>query len=190
LGTAVFLHDAHPNSENPLSTWNGPSDKLISSTITPELFAQFASFDAASALLHFLPLKRNVSDAPVITVGFTDVALGTLNVTNYGEYKYKDPEVVAAYASSGNNSRPVSIETTHGLIRLSCPEAPFIFLSTITDRFTYFDADVSGIPLNDAQNTAAAYNAGVTLRWMLANIDRAISAPLPLPSPCTPPAGA
>jgi hypothetical protein len=181
IGTAVFLHDAHPNDENPLSRWSGPSDELISSTIAPKLFAQLASFDAASALLHFLPLKRNTSHAPVVTVGFTDVALGTLNVTNYGDYKYKDPETGAAFSASGSKGRPVSIETTHGLIRLSCLEAPFMFLSTITDRFTYFDADVSGIPLNDAQNTAAAYNAGVTLRWMLANLDVSLSAPTPTP---------
>jgi hypothetical protein len=185
IGTAIFLHDAHPHGENPLSTWGGPFDQLVSSAIPPKLFAKMASFDAASALLHFLPLKRNTSDAPVVTAGFTDVALGTLNVTNYGDYKHKDPETVGAYAVSGNSSRPVSIETTHGLIRLSCPEAPFMFLSTITDRLTYFDADVSGPPLNDAHNTAAAYNAGVTLRWMLANLDGAITASPP--APCLPP---
>jgi hypothetical protein len=185
MGTAVFLHNAHPGGENPLSDWNGPSDQLISSTITPKFFAQIASFDAASALLHFLPLKRNGSDAPVVTVGFSDVALGTLNVTNYGEYKYKDAETLAAYAASGESSLPVSIETTHGLIRVASPNAPFIFLSTITDRFTYFDADVSGVPLNDAQNTAAAYNAGVTLRWILSNLSQTLAAPSP--APCAPP---
>jgi hypothetical protein len=188
IGTAVFLHDAHPHGENPLSNWIGPAEKLIPSPISPKLFALLASFDAASALLHFLPLKRNSSDAPVVTIGFTDVALGTLNVTNYGDYKYKDPETVAAFAASGNRSRPVSIETTHGLIRLASGEVPFMFLSTITDRFTYFDADVSTLPLNDAQNTAAAYNAGITLRWMLANLDKYVAAPEP--SPCIPPRNA
>jgi hypothetical protein len=131
-------------------------------------------------------LKRNTSDGPVVTVGFTDVALGTLNVTNYGDYKYKDPETVAAYLKSGSSNRAASIETTHGLIRLSCPQAPFMFLSAITDRFGYFDADVSGPSLADAQNTAAAYNAGVTLRWIFAYLDSAISAASQ--PPCVPPA--
>lgn len=184
IGTAVFLHDAHPNGENPLSNWSGPADQLIPSPITPTLFSQAAAFDSASALLHFLPLKRNPSDAPVVTVGFHDVALGTLNVTNYGEYKFKDPETVAAWLNSGNPNRATSIETTHGLIRLSCPEAPFLYLSTITDRVGYFDAEVSGPALADAQNTAAAYNAGVTLRWMLAYLDSALSAKPP--GPCVP----
>lgn len=184
IGTAVFLHDAHPNGENPLSNWSGQSDQLIASPITTKLFSQVASFDAASALLHFLPLRRNTSDAPVVTVGFDDVALGTLNVTNYGDYKYKDPETVAAYLKSGSANRAVSIETTHGLIRLSCPQAPFLFLSSITDRFGYFDGDVSAPALADAQNTAAAYNAGVALRWIFAYLDAAISAK-PL-APCVP----
>jgi hypothetical protein len=183
IGTAVFLHDAHPGGENPQSTWEGPFDKLISSSITSKLFDQLASFDAGSALLHFLPMKRSSSDAPIVTVGFTDVALGTMNVTNYGDYKFKDPETVAAFAGSGHTERPVSVETTHGLIRLSCPEAPFLFLSTITDRLTYFDADVSAVPMNDPQNTAAAYNAGVTLRWMFYNLDSLLGTKAP--DPCS-----
>jgi len=184
IGTAVFLHDAHPNGENPLSNWSGPSDQLITSPITTKLFSQVASFDAASALLHFMPLRRNTSDAPVVTVGFDDVALGTLNVTNYGDYKYKDPGTVAAYLKSGSANRAVSIETTHGLIRLSCPQAPFLFLSSITDRFGYFDGDVSAPALADAQNTAAAYNAGVVLRWIFAYLDTAIS--VKPAAPCVP----
>lgn len=184
IGTAVFLHDAHPNGENPLSTWSGPYDQLITSPITAKLFSQVASFDAASALLHFLPLRRNMTDAPVVTVGFDDVALGTLNVTNYGDYKHKDPETVAAYLKSGKANRAVSVETTHGLIHLSCPQAPFLFLSSITDRFGYFDGDVSVPALADAQNTASAYNAGVTLRWVLAYLDTTLSAKPP--APCIP----
>ncbi|MBB6144379.1 hypothetical protein HNQ77_002331 [Silvibacterium bohemicum] len=185
IGTSVFLHDAHPDGQNPSSTWKGPTDQLITSSISPTLFGQLASFDAGSALLHFLPVKRNPSDSPVVTAGITDVALGTLNVTNYGDYKFKDPETVAAFTAAGLPVHPASVETTHGLIRLAYPDAPFLFVSTITDRFTYFDGDVSGVPMNDAQNTPAAYNAGITLRWMFANLDTALSAKPT--DPCVPP---
>lgn len=185
IGTSVFLHDAHPKGENPSSTWQGPTDEVITSSISPALFEKLVSFDAGSALLHFLPVKRNPSDAPVVTAGITDVALGTLNVTNYGDYKFKDPETVAAFAAASHPARPASVETTHGLIRLACPDAPFLFVSTITDRLTYFDGDVSGVPMNDAQNTPAAYNAGVTLRWMFANLDATLSAKAA--DPCVPP---
>jgi hypothetical protein len=50
-----------------------------------------------------------------------------------------------------------------------------MFLSTITDRFTYFNGDLSTVPLNDAQNVAAVYNAGIALRWMLANLDKFVA---------------
>jgi hypothetical protein len=57
-----------------------------------------------------------------------------------------------------------------------------MFLSAITDRLTYFDADVSAVPINDPQNTAAAYNACITLRWMFANLDKAIGTQAPPPA--------
>lgn len=167
IGGSVFLHDAHPNGANPSSTWSGPADQLIPSSMPPDLFEKLASFDAGSALLHFLPVRRSPSDSPLVTIGLRDVALGTINVTDYGEYKFKDRETLGAFRAVCCEEQAVSIETTHGLIRLAANDAPFIFLSAITDRFTYFDADVSVGPCSDPQNTAAAYNAGVTLRWML-----------------------
>ena len=173
IGTAVFLHNAHPpkSDPNPLSNWNGPSDEVIPSTISKQLFSDLAGFDAGSALQHFLPVHHR-SDAPIASAGFHDVALATVNVTNYGEYKFKDRETLEAYLAAKNTvpTRAASIETTHGLIALAAGSTPFLFLSSITDRFASFDGDVSTGALADAQNTACAYNAGVTLRWMLFNL--------------------
>jgi len=97
-----------------------------------------------------------------------DVALGTLNVTDYNEYKFKDPETVASFFACGHTATPVSLETTHGLIRLASDPAPFLFVTGITDTFLHFDEQVSVPTLADAQNFAAAYNAGITVRYMLA----------------------
>jgi hypothetical protein len=172
IGGQVFLHNAHPPTTpdaNPKSTWSDVrQEKLIEPSIDAAFFAQIAAFDSATALLHFLPVKRNASPSPIITIGLTDVALGTLNVTDYNEYKFKDPETVRSYRAQGQTAMPVSLETTHGLIRLGSDPAPFLFVSGITDAFLHFDAEV-GIPaLADAQNFAAAYNAGITVRYMLA----------------------
>jgi hypothetical protein len=94
--------------------------------------------------------------------------LGTLNVTDYNEYKFKDPETVAAYLAQGHKAAAVSLETTHGLIRLASDPAPFLFVTGITDAFLHFDEQVSVPVLADAQNFAAAYNTGITVRYMLA----------------------
>jgi hypothetical protein len=172
VGGQVFLHNAHlPNTPdaNPKSDWSDPrQETLVSPSIDKCLFEQLAAFDSASALLHFLPLRRNASPSPIITIGLMDVALGTLNVTDYNEYKFKDPETVASYVAQGCSATPISLETTHGLIRLASNPAPFLFVTGITDAFLHFDEQVGVPALADAQNFAAAYNAGITVRYMLA----------------------
>lgn len=172
VGGQVFLHNAHPPNTpdaNPLSDWSDPlQDTLITPSIDKLFFEQIATFDSATALLHFLPLRRNASPSPVITTGLTDVGLGTLNVTDYNEYKFKDPETVASFTARELSVTAVSLETTHGLIRLASDPAPFLFVSGITDVYLHFDEQV-GVPgMADAQNFAAAYNTGITVRYMLA----------------------
>jgi hypothetical protein len=172
VGGQVFLHNAHlPNTpdSNPKSDWSDPrQETLILPSIDKRFFEQIAAFDSASALLHFLPVRRNASVSPIITTGLTDVGLGTINVTDYNEYKFKDPETVASYMAQGHCVTAVSLETTHGLIRLASDPAPFLFVTGITDAFLHFDEQVGVPALADAQNFAAAYNAGITVRYMLA----------------------
>ena len=172
VGGQVFLYNAHlPNTPdaNPKSDWSDPRQgTLIPPSIDKQFFEQLAAFDSASALLHFLSLRRNASNSPIITIGLTDVGLGTINVTDYNEYKFKDPETVASYMAQGHSATPVSLETTHGLIRLASHPAPFLFVTGITDTFLHFDQQVGVPALADAQNFAAAYNAGITVHYMLA----------------------
>ena len=174
IGGQVFLHNAHPpntQDANPQSTWSDPrQEKLIAPSIDNSFFEQIAAFDSASALLHFLPLRRGGSTSPIITIGLTDVGLGTLNVTDYNEYKFKDPDTVRAYEEQLHIATAVSLETTHGLLRLASDPAPFLFVTGITDTFLHFDDQVGAPALADAQNFAAAYNAGITVRYMLAGL--------------------
>ena len=55
-----------------------------------------------------------------------------------------------------------------GVIRLASDPAPFLFVTGLTDVYLHFDAQVSVPMLADAQNFAAAYNVGITVRYMLA----------------------
>jgi hypothetical protein len=174
IGGQIFMHNAHPPGTadaNPQSTWSDPrQEKLIAPSIDNPFFEQIAAFDSASALLHFLPLRRSGSTSPIITIGLADVGLGTLNVTDYNEYKFKDPDTVRAYKAQLHEATAVSVETTHGLLRLASDPAPFLFVTGITDTFLHFDDQVGVPALADAQNFAAAYNAGITVRYMLAGL--------------------
>ena len=76
------------------------------------------------------------------------------------------------YLSSNDPAVGRSLETTHGLIRVQA-DAPFIFISGITDRVGHFDDEVGS--RSYAQNTVAAHNAGIVLAWMIPKVNASLS---------------
>ncbi len=190
LGTQVFMHDAHADDSNPDSGWHGgPFDTTVPSSLAeaafgvwtealgarwPEIGKRFwvPPFGAASAGTYrqTQPAAAWTDAAPGrLLVDYRNVALGSVNVTDYSEYAWSDAATVRAYLGHGGQAdRGVSLETTHGLIRVQA-EVPFLFVSGITDRVGHFDEEVT--PRAYAQNTACAHNAGVVLGWLLPEID-------------------
>jgi hypothetical protein len=169
----VFLHNGHPNGENPDSNWQGgPFDKVLDGGLDEETFDGFTDFDAVNppvASRFFLP-PLNPSQG-VLVCDATSVALGTLNVTDPSEYDKTDKATIAAYQAAADPTKSASLETTHGLIRVQS-EAPFLFISGIVNRVGYFGQEVA--PRLYSQNTAGANNAGVALAWLLPRIDDAL----------------
>ena len=171
VGTSVFMHDGFPDGSNPASKLELPEcDRLIRSTISNTLFEQIRLMDVKSALARFLPVPLNPSPTPGISIGLEDVALGTINVTNPADYSAKDQLTVQSFKALGTTASPVSLETTHGLIRVHAGDCPFLFVSGIVNRFQQFGNDVA--PRQHAQNTAGAHNAGVVVSWILSGLDK------------------
>ena len=90
------------------------------------------------------------------------VALSEVNITNYDDYAWTDRLAFERFRSEDPTAPVGSIETTHGLIRIMS-DAPFIFVSGITDRLGYFNQDLG--PRTVAQNFVAAHNAGIAVIW-------------------------
>jgi hypothetical protein len=103
-------------------------------------------------------------------------AVGVVNVTNCYDYVWADEMALHAFESTTEvrqgKAQIGSMETTHGIIRLQS-EAPFIFVSGITDRIGRFNMDVAVRPY--AQNFACAHNAGVATAWLIPTIVRYLS---------------
>ena len=78
----------------------------------------------------------------------------------------------ATHEASQGTVRIGSLETTHGIVRLQS-EAPFIFVSGITDRIGHFNEDV-GLR-SYAQNFACAHNAGVATAWLIPQVVKFLS---------------
>ncbi len=125
--------------------------------------------DVNSALTRFLPVPLNPSPKVGISIGLGDVALGTINVTSSSDYAAKDPLTVQSFQKVVTTASPVSLETTHALIRIHSGYCPFLFVSGMVNRFQEFGNDVA--PRPHSQNTAGAHNAGVVVSWMLSSLD-------------------
>jgi hypothetical protein len=176
VGTKVFMHNAKPNGQNPDSDWRvGPFDFVIPSTLKPDEFTMLTTIDSPPSFdvrKRFLVALLNPAPVGELWAASDYVSLGTMNVTNYADYDAADPATVQSYLGLKDKSSAGSVDTTHGVIRVQS-EAPFLFISGITDRVGWFHDEVD--PRSYAQNTVAAHNAGVVLAWLLPKIDTWLS---------------
>jgi len=169
IGSQVFMHNGQPNGSNPDSNLNLPTfDQLIPSTLSDGMFNKLNAVNRMEAEKRFLPVPLNPSPKPELLFDRNSVSLGTVNVSKTADYAVADLATLSAFQSLGTTSTPVSVETTHGLIR-SQSNSPFIFVSGIVNRFQQFGVDVAS--RSYAQNTAGAHNAGIAVAWLLDALD-------------------
>jgi hypothetical protein len=168
VGTNVFMFNAHPNGENPDSNWmTGPFETVIGSTIDPALFNALTVVETSpvpTVLGRFIVEPLNPAPSNMLLARHDYVAVGAVNVTDYSEYAKTDEASLKAFVTRNNVSLARSLETTHGLIRQQS-DAPFVFVSGITDRVGHFSEEVA--PRTYAQNIVAAHNGGIVVAWML-----------------------
>lgn len=176
IGSKVFIHNGNPGGKNQWSNWTHDDlEKILPSpSMEKPEFNRLTSFPVSvfhAMRKNFLAVPLNPAQSPNIYADFDFAALGVVNVTDYSEYARTDKETVDAFkacrAASKSKEVAKSLETTHGLIRVSS-KAPFLFVSGLTDRVGYFDEEVT--PRAHAQNTACAHNCGVVVANLLVNL--------------------
>jgi hypothetical protein len=179
VGRRVFIYNHHPNGTNPFSNWShGPFNKVIDSAVDPTKFAEYVTFaKPGDVTTRFVRVPKNPAQAAAVLADPEGVSLGSVNVTDYGEYDASDQAARDTFNALGTGANAVSLETTHGLIcsmyHQAAPDpqpsaVPFLFVSGITDRFLQFKTEVQ--PFDYAQNFAASHNMGVVVAWMIPNI--------------------
>jgi len=159
IGSQFFMHNGHPN--NPDSNFRSDQfDKLITSNVTADFFTLLSLGWCATSIMNFLPVP-NEPGAPEISVNQNYVSVGDLNITDYTEYPTADPAALAAFDVLQSGFITPSLETTHGIIRLSS-SAPTIFISAIVNRLTMLSKEAT-----PAQDYIGAFNAGITIANLL-----------------------
>jgi hypothetical protein len=162
IGSQFFMHNGHP--DNPDSNFKTDQfDKLLTSNVTSDFFSLLSPTWCGSAVKNFLPVP-NMPSVPEILVNQNYVSVGDLNITDYTEYATTDPLTLTAFQDLESGFITPSLETTHGIIRLSS-NAPTIFISAIVNRIKMVNQEAT-----PAQNYAGAFNAGVTISNLLGTI--------------------
>ncbi|MBS1629333.1 MAG: hypothetical protein JST27_04660 [Bacteroidetes bacterium] len=170
VGSRFFVHNGKTKNEpNPLTNLLLPEfETLLPQNVNPDLFTKLFPPHPLSMKPKIEPKMLRVPNNPTaratVLASQFYTAVGSVNITDYGEYAWVDAESVNAFRAV-NQKLPIgSLETTHGVIRLSSL-APCIFVSAITDREGHFELEV-----NPGQNYVSSFNAGVVLAQMLADL--------------------
>ena len=145
-------------------------NRPIESSVSRALFRDIDPEVRHAAEARFLALLVHLATSLRILAGHGFASLGTLNISDYDDYVWADEETLTRFEKNVKQREIGSMETTHGLIRLTWANAPFLFVSALTDRVPMFNLEVT--PRKYAQNFAPAHNAGVTLAFLLPELVR------------------
>ena len=92
-GPNIFIHNFHPNGENPKSKWDDPRfEQLISSSIEDEYFSLLDSSAISFIESRLLKPFNNPSATIQVLSGKDYLALSSVNITNYADYATSDQE--------------------------------------------------------------------------------------------------
>lgn len=177
VGSRFFLYDGgkDSNSETEPAGWEDyclypdkenkfAFKELINSNVSKELFDVFAGDFASAVEQKFLKVPYNSANPQKLLASAGNTALSNVNVlnNNYGSHtdkKGSDYNAIAAFREYGS---PASIETTHGIIKVST-DKPIIFVSAIANRVGYlFEENGNKYPPTK-QTDSVSFNAGIVI---------------------------
>jgi hypothetical protein len=171
VGSGCYINNARSDGSNPVSAWtHARMQEVIPSNVSPDFFDRMNLELATPASRQFF--ARRLIKTPMHpgeTAGILAhrdlLALSNVNMVDSEEYAIhfrsglKKLETAAVLPTLG------VVETTIGIIRLCVQEAPFLFISPITDRAGYYHVDVESRDI--AQNFTACLNGGIVMSWLI-----------------------
>lgn len=182
VGASTFIHNPFEKDSGSDSHWhsNATGCLILPSLRAADLFNTHINIfnEAFKGQIEsrFVVPPMNPASEQGMLAGSPYAAVGVVNITNYDDYVWADEAAhrrfEATHEASQGTVRIGSLETTHGIVRLQS-EAPFIFVSGITDRIGHFNEDV-GLR-SYAQNFACAHNAGVATAWLIPQVVKFLS---------------
>lgn len=164
VGGNFFIHNGHP--ENPKSNLqHSDIGKVLTSNVNSKIFDLINKDFKNQVEPKFINTPRNPAEKAICVASKVYTALSSINVTDYSEYNWVDHEAIDHFKSIESKLPFNSLETTHGVIKLSS-DKPIIFISAITDRLGYFDSEV-----HVTQNYVPSFNSGIVAGQLLMSLN-------------------
>lgn len=166
FGGQYFMFDAKEYDKK------SQSNLVVSNPACPyaydeELFKLLDRDLSKTAAANFKISENNPADVMRIEAASNYACVGVVNVENYEAYEEADPAAYSAYPENHETYPPMSIETTHGIVRMSTPKnISVIFASPIVDRYRKFTEDIKR-----HQNEFCSYNAGIAVAEYIKRIN-------------------
>lgn len=168
LGGGFFSFDAHNFDAESPSHLAPPS--FAANNVDERIYRLLSSQELRTeAVQRFCTPPHSPADPMQILCDPDYISVAAINVVHYQAYEQADPAAYHACVEEHGDKYPATIETTHGIVRMAADGKPTLFVSPITDRYKHFNEDVDPA---GKQNTAASYNAGVTVALFLRELDK------------------
>ena len=164
IGCRVFVSDARNEEDGSEFVTSDRFGHIVNSSTERLLQDQRLLASVAEAESRLLKVSNNASPSPAIYMSPSYVSVGVVNVTDSQSYEDVDRKALEQFAGVNDGFEALSVETTHGLIRLSS-DKPFLYVSGILNEVGGFAEEVKS--RRYAQSFAVSHNAAVSLAWML-----------------------
>lgn len=174
-GSYFFNHNGKDSSNQ--DPWDGSIEgkyymsQVLHRDIPDNLKSLFTGFNPDELCNKLLTPPLKPSAKPQILIDEANIAVSDVNIIDYALYNTQDQCAIDEAAGCAPQYKIVSVETTHGIIAANTfnyTKAPVAFVSALTDQVACFDEEVK--PKPEAQNYTAAFNGGIYMSYILANV--------------------
>jgi hypothetical protein len=165
IGGTFYMFDAH--SYDPDSGSNLIVDEFQKNNVGGEIYELMDDEFKTAVDKKLAPSRNAPANQLECVANQSYVSIGVVNITNYKAYEEADPAAYKAFVAKYKQPLiAATIETTHGIVKMSAKTIPTLFVSPITDRYEHFNQDVT-----DIQNYLSAFNAGIAVAELLVRMD-------------------